>query len=306
MKLRQATVPRLPVWSCILLTALLSAVVSAVSGILFILIASAPINTVIVVLSTAVLVLMPAFAVKTLCVFIGFRERRLTTLLLTLGYLASLWASFAFYVSHDYELSVYRYMRATDADVYYFGGYEDLHADYADAADFMIQMQQAPASIVLESMSEGKLRALTAEQLETINSESLWDYFDYSHILGKSADEVDASLRAARTMNAYDFTFDYRGLRAKNWGYMLEKPSRCSDEIRSIAKYGSHAVKFDTFSFFIFAQLAVIVMIGVHFDIDAKGQLIYVYEPLKLEMIKAIVRRSGEALREMKQGWKIK
>ncbi len=306
MILKQATEPRLPEWACALLTAVISAAVSALSGILFILIASAPINTAVVIFSTAVLVLLPAFAVKTFLVFIGFRDRRLTTLLLTLGFFASLWVSFAYYVSHDYELSVYRYMKATDADVYYFGGYEELNSDYADPADFMQQMKDAPATIVLEGMSEGKLSSLTPEELAAIKSESLWDYFDYGNILGKTPDEVDASIRAARSMNAFDFTFDYRGLKQKDMFYMLRKPSRCSAEIKLIVRLGAHAVGFDTFSFFIFAQLVVIVMIGVHFDIDSKGQLIFIYESDKAEMIRSGLRCSLDALKEMKSGWKIK
>jgi hypothetical protein len=170
----------------------------------------------------------------------------------------------------------------------------------------MQQMQAAPASIVLEGMSEGKLDALTAEQLETIRSESLWDYFDYGNILGNDADEVEASLKASREMNAYDFTFGYRGLRAKNLRYMLENPSRCSDEIRLIAKSGAHAVRFDTLSFFIFAQIAVIVMIGVHFDIDGMGQLVFIYEPVRAAMVRAVLRRSQETLHEMRENLIIK
>ena len=306
MILKQATEPRLPQWACVLLTAVLSAGISALSGILFILIASAGLNTAVVIFSTAVLVLLPAFAVKTFLVFIGFRDRRLSTLLLTLGFLASLWVSFAYYVSHDYELSVYRYMKATDADIYYFGGYEELSRDYADAADFIQQMKGAPASIALEGMSEKKLSTLTPEELETINSESLWDYFDFSHILGRTPEEVDASLRAARSMNAFDFTFDYRGLKSKDMLFMLRRPSRCSAEIKMIVRIGARAVDFSTFSMFIFAQLAVIVMIGVHFDINGKGQLIFIYESDKAEMIRSGLRCSLEALKEMKAGWKLR
>lgn len=305
MKLKQATEPRLPMWVCTALSLILSAAVSAASGMGFITISGAAVAMPIMVFCTAVLVLLPAFIMKTFSVFSGLRSRRRLTALILAGFLLSVYPTLCCYISYDYELSVYRYMRVTDADVYYFGGYDAIAEDYLDSADLMQQMKSAPAAVLLDGMSDEKLSQLTASQLKAINSETLWDYLGFSEILGGDPDEVEASVRASRSMNAYEFTFGYRGLRAKTFGYMLTHPKRISTELSALAIAAS-SVKFSVLTAFLISQLFVLYVIGLHFDINAKGQLIYIIEPSNHGERRGALRFVSDTVIEMRSHWRIK
>lgn len=306
MKLKQATEPKLPLWVCSTLSLILSAAVSAAAGMGFITISGAAVAMPIMVFSTAVLVLLPAFIMKTYSIFSGLRNRRLLTPIILAGCLLSVYPTLCYYVSFDYELSVYRYMRVTDADIYYFCGYEELAEEYFDSADLMQQMQAAPAAVLLDGMSDEKLSKLTASQLKAINSQTLWDYLGFGEILGDDPDEVEASVRASRSMNAYDFTFGYRGLRAKTLDYMLTHPDSTSAELRAIASAGSRSVQFSVLAAFLISQIFVLYVIGLHFDINAKGQLIYIIEPSKPGERVGALRFTADVLGEMRSHWRMK
>lgn len=295
MKLKKALKPPLPVFVRSGVLLLISAAVSAAAGISFILISGASVSMPVMVFSTAVLVLLPAFVTKTYSIISGFRSRRLLTPMIIIGCLISLHATLSYYISHDYELSVYRYMRVTDADIYYFGGYDKLADDYFDGADLMQQMQAAPAALVLEGMSDDRIAALTASQLKSINSRSLWDYLGFGEILGSDPDEVEASVRASRSMNAYEFTFGYRGLRAKTFGYIFTHPRMIGGELKLIAAGGAKTVNIPVLAAFLISQIFVLYVVGMHFDINGKGQLIYIYDPEKS-------RARREGMRDMLAG----
>ena len=305
MKLSQAVSPRLPKAVCVMLGAVLSVICCAASGMCFILISGAGVPVPVMIFSTAALILLPAFIIKTYSVFIGLRSRPLLTGLMITGLFLSLYPTVCYYIGKDYDISVYRYMRGTDADVYYFGGYEGVTRDYLDGADLMAQMQAAPASIVLESMSEEKLKKLTAEQLKVINSENLWDYFGFGEILGSDPDEVEASIRASRSMSAYEFTFGYRDLKAKTTGYMLAHPEQIRQELYSIIRTGSHTVGASVLAAFLLSQLFTLYVTGYHFDVNAKGQLVYIYEPTPPEERFRALRFTAAVIREMASHWYI-
>ena len=234
---------------------------------------------------------------------IGYSDRALITVLTLLGMLAALPSVTAYYISHDYEMSVYRYMKVTPADEYYYGGYNDLESDYVSPEEFMQAMQDAPASIVLDSMSIEKLGKLTAEQLDTIHSESLWDYFGFSEILGTDSDEVEDSLTASRTMNAYEFTFEYRGLTAKTFGYLLRRPEQMPDEMEYIIRAGSHSVKISTLMIFLGGELFCVYMLCMHFGVNDKRHIVYFTRPAPLVRTMAFFRLLGSSVREMHSNW---
>ncbi len=248
----------------------------AVSGMLFILITSSKVAAVISALCSAVLCLLPAFCTKTTAYFLSLRPPRLLASLSIIGLVLSSWSTMCYYVSHGYELSVYRYMKNTAADDYYFGGYEEYKNDYSGAEDFMRQMKAAPASIVIEGMSEEKLSRLTADELAGINSESLWDYCGFNDILGENAEETEASMKKASTMNAYDFTFKYRSLRPKTLGYMLTHPILAAEEITLSAKNSPLPLHFLLLLAFIFAQLIIVRAVSLKFFINEKKELVFI------------------------------
>ena len=231
---------------------------------------------VISLLCAAVLCLLPGSLVKLYAVLRRVRDLRAAAILCAAGFVLAMPAVFSYYVSHDYALSVYRYMKKTEADVYYFAGYESYLEDYSGAEDFMRQMKAAPASIVLDGMSDEKLSQLSAEELKTINSESLWDYCGFSDILGSTPQEVEKSMKKAHEMNAYEFTFKYRGLHAKTFGYMLVHPSLMFSELRGmITEPSGYSVPFATLIFFLISELFCMLTIVLRFDyLHGKG-LIY-------------------------------
>ena len=276
---------------------------AAAAGILFILIAGSDVHHIAAVFSTAMLCMLAAFTVRSLTGIIGYSDRALITVLTVLGFLAALPSVIAYYISHDYEMSVYRYMKVTPADEYYYGGYDELENDYVSPEEFMQAMQDAPASIVLDSMSIDKLGKLTAEQLDTIHSESLWDYFGFSEILGTDSDEVEDSLTASRTMNAYEFTFEYRELTAKTFGYLLRRPEQMPDEMEYIIRAGSHSVKISTLLIFLGGELFCVYMLCMHFGVNEKRHIVYFTRPAPLVRLSAFFRLLGSSLKEMSSKW---
>lgn len=269
---------RIPYPALQLLTVLILAASATASGMGFVVIAGSNVPRLLAGLCGAVLVVLPAFCTKTFAVLTGFRNRRSLCVLAIVGYALSMYPIVCFYVSHDYQLSVYRYMKTTSADVYYFGGLDGVKNDYDSTEDYMTQMKQAPASIVLRSMSREKLHKLSSEELKTINNESLWDYCGFDEILGKNADEVHDSMEQASKTDAYEFTFGYRGLSPKNFRYMLKNPAGTLHELAVLFRDGSHSASPATLLFFVLGQLFAIYMISLHFDVDEKGQLVYLYE----------------------------
>ena len=263
--------------------ALLSAAAFALSAMLFIVVSSAHIFTLLKVLCTAVACLTPAFIAKTYICIRKLKDKKVCSMLTLLGFALSLIFSLCFYVSHDYSMSVYRFMKQTSADVYYFAGYDSFKKDYADAADFEKQMKAAPASIVLENMSEEKLSQLSANELKQINSSSLWDYCGFDDILGKTTAEIESSMTAAKDMNAYEFTFGYRGLHAKTFGYLIAHPNLVLSETAAMIKQRSvYSVSFSTLITFFIAQLLAAWMAVTHFEITSDKGLIFVSKPFSL------------------------
>ncbi len=259
---------------------LTSLIISLASGILFVVIAGSSLPLVVAIISCAVLCLLPAVFTKAYAVKLKKISKGLAASLAFLGYILSIWITLCFYVSHDYELSVYRYMKETTADVYYFGGYDEFSEDYSSAEEYMNEMQSAPASIVLEGMSDQKLESLSADELSEINSESLWDYFGFTDILGSSADEVEQSMLAASKMNAYEFTFEYRGLYAKTTMYLLRHPSLASTEFIDVSTDPNTSISVSIVAVFLAGQLFAMWITQMRFDVNNDGQIIYT-EPIK-------------------------
>jgi hypothetical protein len=267
--------PRRPMVQLVSIT-LLSVIVGAGAAMLFVLISGSGVAFPIAAVCAILLCLLSAAALKLYTVVRRLKSRELLCALCILGLLLSAPITLSYYVSHDYELSVYRYMRQTKADKYYFAGYESYLEDYADASDFMRQMKAAPASIVLENMSEEKISGLSASELKTINNESLWDYCGFDDILGDTPEQVEDSVKTASDMSAYDFTFDYRNLRAKTFGYLLSHPKLAAAELISLIKRGSdYSVSFVWLAIFGLAQMFCCVLAQLSIEVR-DGQVSYV------------------------------
>ncbi|MCD8095579.1 MAG: hypothetical protein LUE12_05570 [Ruminococcus sp.] len=259
----------------LILIGVLSLLFFAVSGVLFVLIADSSLPKISIILCTVVLAVLPAAAIKYFTILGSMKFKGSASAFILIGFLLSLWITSCCYISHDYELSVYRYMKKTDADVYYFGGYESYTEDYSDAQDFMDQMKNAPASIVLESMSEEKLSSLSSDDLKKINSETLWDYFGFTDILGSTAEEVEESLLTASSTNAYDFTFSYRNLHAKTFSYLLKNPSLLASELKGIAKDQNACLDITYLIIFLLIQVIFLFFVGFKIDVNSDKRLVY-------------------------------
>jgi hypothetical protein len=86
-------------------------------------------------------------------------------------------------------------------------------------------------------------------------------------------------MKAASEMNAYEFTFDYRGLRAKTFGYILSHPKLLLSDLNSLAKdSGKHSVSFVWIVIFIFAELFAYRLVLMRIEVvgDKGKRLVYV------------------------------
>ena len=255
--------------------------VSAASCMLFILICSSSVAVPIIFFCSAVLCLLPAAAAKLSAYALHIRSPKILASLACIGYALSLWLTLCSYVSQGYESSVYGFMKHSNADDYYFGGYEEFKKDYKDTEDFIRQLKAAPASIVLDGMDKDKLAGLSADELAQINRESLWDYCGFDDILGPDIAEVEASMKKAAEMNAYDFTFKYRSLTPKTFGYMLTHPHLLFDELKYIIKDSSQKVGFPLLIFFMIVQIIIIRIVARRLFINEGREIVFVTEPLK-------------------------
>ena len=282
---------------------LLSVAVTAAAGMTFVLIAASHVNAVVAAICTALLCALPPFIMKALTALAGYADRAALTVLMLLGFIAGLLPVSAYFVSHDYEMSVYRYMRVTRADVYYYGGYDALEQDYVSPEAFMSSMKDTSASVILNGMGTEELAKIDPAQLDTINSESLWDYFGFEEILGSHPDEVEDSLTASRTMDAYEFTFDYRGLTAKSFTYMLKHPRLTLREIGLIARTGTQFAEPLTLLVFLAGELIMVYVISMHFGVNDRGEIVCYTSPEPPRHIPAFFGLIGISFAEMKSGW---
>ncbi len=143
----------------------------------------------------------------------------------------------AIYVSRDNNTNIYKEMKAMNADEYY--AVDDLGLTTEDEVEEYIELlKETKMSIFIDLSSYSDLDSLTKSQREKLENETIWEYFDYENILGSDAKEVMKSIEKAEKMNAYDFTFSYRGLKPHNTVYLLTHPSELWSEIKEINEVG--------------------------------------------------------------------
>lgn len=157
---------------------------------------------------------------------------------LGLGLLIANYAKWAIYVSHDYDSLYYKTMKDTTAYKYYLGSDSDYSEYYDSIEEFISSFKEAPASLYLAEMSDDEISLLSDEELDSLQNDSIWDYFDFDDILGKDASTVEKSLEKSKEMNAYDFTFEYREMKPKTVGYLMIHPVEMFKDIQEINRVG--------------------------------------------------------------------
>ena len=184
----------------------------------------------IAVLVSAVIGILGGFLVKTFKI----RSTAIALIAVIIGLAFANYAKWAIYVNRDYDEFCYDDMKNIQADEYYYIYTED----FEDTEDFVSTLKDTPASLLMSESTTEDLKYLTAEEINSLKNDSLWDYLEFDDILGTDAETIEKSISKSSEMNAYDFTFEYRGLKAKTVGYLMTHPVEMFKDIKDINEVG--------------------------------------------------------------------
>lgn len=176
------------------------------------------------------------------------RNPAMAMLALCLGLVIANYTKWAIYVSRDFDDLYYDDMKSTTAYQYYLGSEAEYDVYFEDVDDFIDTFKNTPASLFINDMTADEMKYMSDEDIESLQNDSMWDYFDFDNILGTDAETVEKSLEKAAEMNAYEFTFDYREMKPKTTGYLMTHPGEMFKDIKNINDVGRWSYRANTTS----------------------------------------------------------
>ena len=81
------------------------------------------------------------------------------------------------------------------------------------------------------------------KDIATMQKKSVWQFFELDKLLGKDKKSAQKSLEKSYTMNAYDYTYDYRDYDKTGLFAIIAHPSDLWNDIKSINKEGRWSYK---------------------------------------------------------------
>lgn len=147
-----------------------------------------------------------------------------------IGFLGATYFKWAFYDYLDLKKYYYSEMQKTTANKFYeFDTYFSNDQALDTSYNFLHSLTVADAK------AAGELKSADSKS----DDETLWEFADYDKLLGKTKDEVKTSLAKAKTMNAFDFTYDYRNAyEYRGLTQIILSPSDLWTDIKQINKEG--------------------------------------------------------------------
>ena len=157
------------------------------------------------------------------------------------------------YVARDYDKYSYDEMKSERASEYFLG-ITDAQLNSAKisgeelAANFMTTYKQHKIHEVEFTALEKEY--FTSKQKDMYDRNvSIWEYYDYDKVLGKTTSEVAKSLENIKGKNAYDFYINYRNQPKHSIGYLLVHPGDLFSDICDINSVGRWTMRSSRHSF---------------------------------------------------------
>ena len=204
-----------------------------------------PIIYLSILAAVAVAAVMGYAASKIIRLF-KIRNKTVAVVCAVIGFLLASYVKWAMYDYLDLKKNYYNKLKDCTAEEFYdfdyYFGFEGVETQN------MIDMYKSIHQSTTFMDSNGEIDYsgfdLTDEQIEEIESKTVWDYNNFEKLLGSDADEVEESLEKAKTMNVYEFTYEYRKAEDKKTVLsLLTSPKVLWKDIKEINRVGRWTLK---------------------------------------------------------------
>lgn len=156
------------------------------------------------------------------------RNTLIAVLFCLIGFLGATYFKWAFYDYLDLKKYYYSEMEKITADAFY-----DFDTYFADNDSIDNSYELLHSLTVADAKSAGELKNADPKY----DNKTLWEFADYDKLLGNTKSEVKTSLSKAKTMNAFDFTYNYRN--AYEYRGLMQIVSSPSDLWKDIKQINS-------------------------------------------------------------------
>ncbi|WP_287286889.1 hypothetical protein, partial [Ruminococcus sp.] len=189
-----------------------------------------------------------AIAVSCALGFVGGKivrafKMRNTVVAVACAVVGFLFASYFKWALYDYnDLKKYGYELMSEYTAYdYYDELNMLFDENTDGfGDYYDFYHQTKAYDLFSNDSTGDF---TDEDIATMQKKSVWQFFELDKLLGKDKKSAQKSLEKSYTMNAYDYTYDFRKYDKTGLFDIIAHPSDLWNDIKSINKEGRWSYK---------------------------------------------------------------
>ena len=184
-----------------------------------------------------------AIAVSCALGFVGGKivrafKMRNTVVAVACAVVGFLFASYFKWALYDYnDLKKYGYELMSEYTAYdYYDELNMLFDENTDGfGDYYDFYHQTKAYDLFSNDSTGDF---ADKDIATMQKKSVWQFFELDKLLGKDKKSAQKSLEKSYTMNAYDYTYDYRDYDKTGLFDIIAHPSDLWNDIKSINKEG--------------------------------------------------------------------
>lgn len=159
------------------------------------------------------------------------------------GFLIATYFKWALYDYNDLKKYGYDLMKDQSAWEYYIElstMFEDTDSDsFEEYYDFYHELN------AYDFFSyDGDDSDFTAKDIEDMKKQSVWEFLEFDKLLGKNLETAKESLSKSKTMNAYDYTYEYKtGYEKIGFFDILTSPSDLWNDIKGINEEGRWSFK---------------------------------------------------------------
>ena len=170
------------------------------------------------------------------------RNTLVTVICVSIGFLIATYAKWAIYDYWDVKNNFYEPMQQYSAYEYYgFSYIFDDSTNFEDAYNALHDMKNVEN---IETTDEEENSIGYSRGSDTVVSdESIWEAGGFDDLLGTTVEEAKASVEKSKDLNAYDFTFEYRGVKKITFTNLLTSPHDLWEDIVDINRTGRWSYK---------------------------------------------------------------
>lgn len=163
------------------------------------------------------------------------REPFIVAFCCIVGMLGAAYLKLGFYDWLDLNKYYYTPLKETRADEYY--KLNEFFPEGVKIHKYYKEYHNVTAESVID------FSKLSWEERKALEGKTIWEIQDFDKLLGTTENEVKVSLERAKTLNGYDFTFDYRkAYEKRNLLTILASPNDIIKDVKQISKEGRWSI----------------------------------------------------------------